>query len=118
MPTQSQNALKSYNNVAKILARRSMTQLRWLNLNRGESARQEEYVELKYTYAVVHLFNNDMLSVLVNILLKLCQAYEQPAVQSPILAGPQGSFLLSTIQPALKLIHCLLSQVIINFDYS
>lgn len=87
----------------------------WLNVFRAESARQEEYVELKYTYAVVHLFNNDMLSVLVNVLLKLCQAYEQPAVQSPILAGPQGSFLLSIIQPSLKLIHCLLSQVSTRF---
>ena len=72
---------------------------------------EEDYTELKYSYAIVQLFNQDMLHVLVNMLLKLCQAYEQPAVQSAILAGPQGSFLLSIIQPSLKLIHCLLSHV-------
>ena len=72
----------------------------------------DDYVELKYTYAIVQVFSHDMLNVLVNILLKLCQAYEQPAVHAAILAGPQGSYLLAIVHPALKLIRRLLSQVI------
>lgn len=53
-----------------------------------------------------------MLSVLVSILLKLCQAYEQPAVHGSVLAGPQGFLLLSVVHPSLKLIGRLLCQLI------
>ena len=72
----------------------------------------EEYVELKFAYAVVQLFSHDMLSVLVSVLLKLCQAYEQPAVHGAVLAGPQGSLLLSIVHPSLKLIRRILCQLI------
>lgn len=53
-----------------------------------------------------------MLSVLLNVLLKVCQAYEQPAFHGPILAGPQGSLLLSVVHPSLSLIRRLLSHLI------
>lgn len=53
-----------------------------------------------------------MLSVLVSILLKLCQAYEQPAVHGSVLAGPQGFLLLSIVHPSLKLIRRILCQLI------
>lgn len=72
----------------------------------------EDYVELKYAYAVVQLFSHDMLSLLVGVLQKLCQSYEQPAVHGPVLAGPQGSLLLFVVHPSLKLIRRLLSQLI------
>ena len=69
-------------------------------------------MELKYAYAVVQLFSHDILSLLVGVLLKLCQAYEQPTIHTPILAGPQGSLLLFVVHPSLKLIRRLLSQLI------
>ena len=69
-------------------------------------------MELKYAYAIVQLFSHDMLSLLVSILLKLCQAYEQPAVHGAVLAGPQGFLLLSIVHPSLKLIRRLLCQLI------
>lgn len=69
-------------------------------------------MELKYAYAVVQLFSHDILSVLLSVLLKLCQSYVQPAVHGPVLAGPQGSLLLSTVHPSLRLIRRLLSQLI------
>ena len=72
----------------------------------------EQNVELKYSYAVVQLFSRDLLCLLVSVLLKLCQSYEQPTVHSAVLAGPQGSLLLSIVRPALKLIRRLLTQVI------
>ena len=54
-----------------------------------------------------------MLSLLLNVVLvKTCQAYEQPAVHGPVLAGPQGSLLLSVVHPSLRLIRRLLSQLI------
>lgn len=53
-----------------------------------------------------------MLSVLVSMLLRLCQAYEQPAVHGAVLAGPQGFLLLSLVYPSLKLIRRLLCQLI------
>lgn len=73
---------------------------------------EEQHVELKYSYAVVQLFSRDLHGLLVSVLLKLCQSYDQPTVHSAVLAGPQGSLLLSIVRPALKLIRRLLTQVI------
>lgn len=71
--------------------------------------------ELKYKYALLHFFSLDGMTLMTNILKRICEAHPQPQMHSVILAGRRGRSLLSIVLPCLQLLRRMLTQVIIIY---
>lgn len=77
-----------------------------------EAVDAEEYVELKYKYAILQLFSQEGVTNLTAILQRLCEFYEQPMLHSTSFVGCQGATLVSFILPAIQLVRRMLTYVI------
>ncbi|XP_076274997.1 protein virilizer-like isoform X2 [Rhynchophorus ferrugineus] len=70
------------------------------------------YVELKYKHVILQLYSLDGTIVLVKILQKICNHYEQPGLHSSILASNHGLLLVSVIYPCIVLLKQMLAYVV------
>lgn len=70
------------------------------------------FVELKYKHVILQLFSLDGTTILIKLLQKICDYYEQPGVHSFIFVSNKGIQLLHIIYPSILLLQKMLSYVI------
>ncbi|CAG9862506.1 unnamed protein product [Phyllotreta striolata] len=70
------------------------------------------YAELKYKHVILQLFSLDGTSIIIKLLQKICEYYEQPSIHSSIIVSSQGWILVNSIKPSVLLIKQMLSYVI------
>lgn len=71
-----------------------------------------EYTELKYKYVILQLFSLDGVSLIVNILEKICAHFEQPSLHTATFVSVHGLHLTNIILPSLELLNKMLTYVI------
>lgn len=77
------------------------------------------YIELKYKHVILQLYSLDGTTILLKLLQKLCNHFEQPGLHSSIFVSNQGVVLVNTIYSTLLLLNKMTAYVIqcrnINF---
>lgn len=86
----------------------SLRILRFLAINESK----QEYKELKYKYYVLQLYSADGISLIVSILDKVTNYFEQPMVHSYLLATTQGVLLTQILLPSILLLKKMIYHVI------
>ncbi|XP_050313210.1 protein virilizer isoform X2 [Anthonomus grandis grandis] len=70
------------------------------------------YVELKYKHVILQLYSLDGVTILVKLLQKLCNHFEQPGLHSSIFVSNQGIGLVNIIYPTIVLLSKMMAYVI------
>ncbi|KAK5642557.1 hypothetical protein RI129_008724 [Pyrocoelia pectoralis] len=70
------------------------------------------YVELKYKHVILQLYSLDGLTMLTNILQKVCKFYEQPSIHLATFVSNQSINIINVIKPCIDLLKQMLTYVI------
>lgn len=70
------------------------------------------YVELKYKHVILQLFSLDGSAILVKLLQKINEFFEQPTLHVTTFASSQGFLITNTIKPCVSLLKHMLTYVI------
>lgn len=73
---------------------------------------EKEFKQLKHAYFVVQFYHADGVSLLMSILDKLTQYYDQPSVHSYLLGANQGTLLTQIVLPTVQLLRKIQVEVI------
>lgn len=87
----------------------SLRIIKYLAINNDN---KQEYQELKYKYYVLQLYSADGICLIVSMLDKLTNYFEQPMVHSYLLATTQGVLLMQILYPSILLLKQMLFHVI------
>lgn len=70
------------------------------------------YVELKYKHVILQLFSLDGTSILIKLLQKICDHYQQPSLHTSVYVSLQGFLIVNVISPCVDLLKQMLTYVI------
>ncbi|XP_046397163.1 protein virilizer homolog isoform X2 [Ischnura elegans] len=80
--------------------------------NSGSDDPEVYHVELRYTHALLGLFSEDGVPHLCNILMQVCDLFEQPGLHTTRLVSPVGAIVAAIALPALQLLRRMLERLI------
>ncbi|CAG9763201.1 unnamed protein product [Ceutorhynchus assimilis] len=70
------------------------------------------YMELKYKHVILQIYSLDGINILIKLLQKLCNHFEQPGLHSSIFVSNQGLILVNIIYPVLLLFNKIMAYVV------
>ncbi|XP_071451380.1 protein virilizer [Hetaerina americana] len=80
--------------------------------NGGSDDPEVYHVELRYTHTLLGLFSEDGVPLLCNIMMQVCDLFEQSGLHTTRLVSPVGAIVAAIALPALQLLRRMLERLI------